>query len=155
MGGVNFLPADTQTRRCADTQMHRCADTQIRRRTDVHPCMPAVRRIVFGKYLNCGQTCIAPDYILCEAAVKDQLIAEMKKEILRQFGQEPLDHKDYGRIINDKHYHRLMGLINQEKVVSGGYGRVKKLQIAPTIMDQVTWEQLYAKTADALRIIYK
>lgn len=115
----------------------------------------AARRIVFGKYLNCGQTCIAPDYILCEAAVKDQLIAEMKKEILRQFGQEPLDHKDYGRIINDKHYHSLMGLIDHEKVVSGGYGRVKKLQIAPTIMDQVTWEQLYAKTADALRIIYK
>jgi len=96
-----------------------------------------------------------PQNYVDEMGYVKRLIAEMKKEILRQFGQEPLDHKDYGRIINDKHYHRLMGLIDQEKVVSGGYARVKKLQIAPTIMDQVTWEQLYAKTADALRIIYK
>lgn len=78
---------------------------------------------------------LIPQNYVDEMGYVKRLIAEMKKEILRQFGQEPLDHKDYGGIINDKHYHRLMGLIDQEKVVSGGYGRVKKLQIAAVCED--------------------
>ena len=60
----------------------------------------AARRIVFGKYLNCGQTCVAPDYILCDKAIRDQLIDAIKSEIRRQFGKHPLENPNYGKIIN-------------------------------------------------------
>ena len=58
------------------------------------------RRIVFGKYLNCGQTCVAPDYILCHSSVKDKLLDALRREILRQYGEEPLENPDFGRIVN-------------------------------------------------------
>ena len=64
----------------------------------------AARRIVFGKYLNCGQTCVAPDYILCDVSIKDALLAAIQKEITRQFGDRPLDNPDYGKIINEKQF---------------------------------------------------
>ena len=98
----------------------------------------AARRIVFGKYLNCGQTCVAPDYILCERSIKDQLIAEIKKQIEKQFGTRPLANADYGRIVNEKHFARLSGLIDADKVVIGGERNAQTLQIAPTVMDRVT-----------------
>ncbi|MCR5249116.1 MAG: aldehyde dehydrogenase [Lachnospiraceae bacterium] len=98
----------------------------------------AARRIVFGKFLNCGQTCVAPDYILVESYVKDEFIALLKKEIVRQFGKEPLKDHDYGKIINEKHFKRLTGLIDPDKVVFGGGRDEKSLQIEPTVMDNVT-----------------
>ena len=100
----------------------------------------AARRIVFGKYLNCGQTCVAPDYILCDPSIKDALIAEIKKEITRQFGTDPLKNPDYGKLINEKHFDRVCRLIDQKKVVAGGRTDRKTLQIAPTVLDNVTWE---------------
>jgi aldehyde dehydrogenase (NAD+) len=99
----------------------------------------AARRIVWGKYLNCGQTCVAPDYILCERSVKDEFIAEVIKQIEKQFGEHPLENKDYGKIINEKHFRRLLGLIDQSKVVSGGNSNVNTCQIAPTVMDNVEY----------------
>ena len=98
----------------------------------------AARRIVFGKYLNCGQTCVAPDYVLCHASVKEELVREIKAEILRQFGEEPLKHPDYGKIINEKHFDRLLSLMDREKVAHGGEYSREALQIAPTVMDGVT-----------------
>ena len=95
----------------------------------------AARRIVFGKYLNCGQTCVAPDYVYCAASVKDALVDEMKKQIWKQFGDDPLANADYGRIVNEKHFRRLLGLIDPTKVVAGGVCDSSLLQIAPTIMD--------------------
>ena len=62
----------------------------------------SARRIVFGKFLNCGQTCVAPDYLLVHKSVKDELLAEIKCEIRRQFGENPLDNPDYGKIISEK-----------------------------------------------------
>ena len=100
----------------------------------------AARRIVFGKYLNCGQTCVAPDYIYCAPAIKDDLIAEMSRQIRRQFGERPLANMNYGRIVNEKHYKRLLGLMDRDKVVVGGEADEELLQIAPTIMDHVTFE---------------
>lgn len=100
----------------------------------------AARRIVFGKYLNCGQTCVAPDYIYCDKAVKDALIQELKKQITKQFGHEPLKNKHYGKIINEKHFHRITGLINSNKICHGGKLSEKTLQIEPTILNNVTWE---------------
>ena len=100
----------------------------------------AAKRIVFGKYLNCGQTCVAPDYILCEKSIKNQLVAEIKKQIIKQYGEKPLDNSDYGKIINSKHFERLCGLINKDKVVHGGETNPEAMQIAPTVMDNVTWD---------------
>ncbi len=98
------------------------------------------KRIVFGKFLNCGQTCVAPDYILCEKSIKDKLIKEICQQIKKQYGDTPLSNPDYGRIVNEKHFSRICGLIDNRKVVTGGVSDPKTLQITPTIMDHVTWE---------------
>lgn len=100
----------------------------------------AAKRIVFGKLLNCGQTCVAPDYILCESSVKDKLVREILKQIKRQYGENPLSCPDYGKIVNQKHFERLLGLIDRDKVIFGGNSNADTLQIAPTVMDNVTFE---------------
>ncbi|MBR6807074.1 MAG: aldehyde dehydrogenase [Clostridia bacterium] len=100
----------------------------------------AARRIVFGKFLNCGQTCVAPDYILCHESVKDELTANLKREITRQFGETPINNPDFGKIINEKHFDRLLFLIKWEKVVCGGVYCREMLKIAPTVMTDVAWE---------------
>lgn len=100
----------------------------------------SARRIVFGKFLNCGQTCVAPDYILCHPAVKEQLIACLKAEIQRQYGNDPLHNPSYGKIISRKHFDRVAGLIDSSKVVYGGETDPDALKIAPTILDNITWE---------------
>ena len=100
----------------------------------------AARRIVFGKYLNCGQTCVAPDYIYCHREVKDTLLKQIQKQIRKQFGKSPLDNKNYGKIINQKHFDRVTGLIDPEKVVFGGGWNERTMQIQPTILDDVTAE---------------
>lgn len=99
----------------------------------------AAKRIVFGKYLNCGQTCVAPDYILCERAVKDEFVKAVVAEIKKQYGEDPLANEYYGKIINEKHFARLCGLIDKEKVVVGGNVNPDTCQIAPTVMDNVTY----------------
>ena len=98
------------------------------------------RRIVFGKYLNCGQTCVAADYVLCDVRIRDRLVEAIRAEISRQFGADPLQNPDYGKIINEKHFHRLLGLMDAEKTVCGGQYDEKTLRIAPTVMTDVTWE---------------
>ena len=98
----------------------------------------AARRIVFGKFLNCGQTCVAPDYILVEPPVHAELVACLKEEIVAQYGAQPLANPDYGHIINACHFDRLMGLITAENVVWGGAANPAALQIAPTLLDHVT-----------------
>ncbi len=100
----------------------------------------AAKRIVFGKYLNCGQTCVAPDYLLCHAAVKDALVREITAQITAQFGQRPLENPNYGKIINAKHFHRLCGLLDDSKIIAGGQRDPHTLRIAPTVMDNVTPE---------------
>ena len=97
----------------------------------------AARRIVFGKFLNCGQTCVAPDYILCERGVKDAFVAAVIQEIRKQFGEHPLENPDYGKIINRKHYERLCSLIDPAKVVHGGERDMAACRIAPTVLDDV------------------
>lgn len=99
----------------------------------------AATRIVWGKFLNCGQTCVAPDYILCHEAVKDQLITELTKQITVQFGKDPLNNPTYGKIINQKHFDRLCSLLDSSKIVCGGKFNASTLKIEPTVMDKVTW----------------
>ena len=95
----------------------------------------AARRIVFGKYLNCGQTCVAPDYIYCDARVKDELLDCIQEEIHRQYGADPLSDPGYGKIINQKHFDRLTGLLDQGRLVCGGQTDDARLKIAPTVLD--------------------
>ena len=105
----------------------------------------AARRIVFGKFLNCGQTCVAPDYICCDRGIKDALVSELKKELLRQYGRKPLENPGYGKIINEKHFDRICGLLDKNKVIWGGESRRETLQIEPVIMDNVTYEDAVMK----------
>ena len=100
----------------------------------------AAKRVVFGKYLNCGQTCVAPDYILCHKDIKDEFVKEVKIQIEKQYGKNPLENSDYGKIINQKHFERVSSLINAEKVVHGGKTNPETLQIEPTVLNNVTWD---------------
>lgn len=100
----------------------------------------AAKRIVFGKFLNCGQTCVAPDYIYCDRQIKDALLAEIKRQIRLQLGDSPLTNQEYGRIINEKHFSRICGLMNPDKIVYGGKSDKSSLKIEPTVMDSVTFE---------------
>ena len=98
----------------------------------------AARRIAFGKFLNCGQTCIAPDYVLVEESVHDEFLKLLKYETRKMYGVDALRNENYGKIINSKHFDRIRGLINGMKVVMGGEMIPDKLRIAPTILDQVS-----------------
>lgn len=100
----------------------------------------AAKRIVFGKFINCGQTCIAPDYILCNETIKDELTQELIKQISIQYTNNPLENKNYGKIINEKHFERLIHLIDQDKVVHGGKWNIDTLKIEPTLMTDVCFE---------------
>lgn len=99
----------------------------------------AARRIVFGKYLNCGQTCVAPDYVLCHSSIKDRLLKEICQQIRLQYGKDPLNNPDYGKIINQKHFDRLLRLMDPDKTVLGGMADPNTLRIAPTVLADITW----------------
>lgn len=99
----------------------------------------SAKRIVFGKFLNCGQTCVAPDYILCPKELQEKLVEALKKQIIQQYSDNPLQNKDYGKIINLHHFERLNQLIDKEKVVIGGESDEAMLKIAPTVMQGVNW----------------
>ena len=83
---------------------------------------------------------MAPDYVLCEKAVKDELIRCIAAEIKKQIGDSPCENPEYSRMVNRKHYDRVMGLIDPEKTVCGGEGNPDTLQIAPTVLDNVTFD---------------
>lgn len=99
----------------------------------------AARRIVFGKFLNCGQTCVAPDYIYCHESIKDSLIRELITQIKTQFSPDPLHNADYGRIISEKHFKRLCGLFSASAVVYGGKSDADTLKIEPTLLSPVSF----------------
>lgn len=100
----------------------------------------AARRIAFGKFLNCGQTCVAPDYALVHASVRQDFVRMVKEETGAMFGLRPLENPDYGRMVNRKHFDRVAGLIDAAggKVVLGGGRDAEALRIEPTVMDGVT-----------------
>lgn len=94
----------------------------------------AAKRIVFGKFINAGQTCIAPDYVLVHEKNKTTFITALKTEIRRFYGNNPKSSKDFARIINQKQYKRLLSLIDQEKVVIGGEMDPEDNYISPTVI---------------------
>ncbi len=98
----------------------------------------AAKRIVFGKLLNAGQTCVAPDYVVVHASVKDSLLEALKVELVKALGKSPLDNEEYPKIVNERHFERLQELYKDEKIVVGGYVKEETRQIAPTILDEIT-----------------
>ena len=97
----------------------------------------AARRIAWGKSLNAGQTCIAPDYLLVHADIKEQLISELKKEFTRLHGTNPKESKHFVRIVNERAFDRLVGYIQGADVVMGGEYDREERYIAPTLIDHV------------------
>ena len=105
----------------------------------------SVRRLAFGKFLNVGQTCVAPDYLLIEKSIKEEFLKYFKAEIVKMFGEEPLKNESYGKIINEKHFNRICRLIDKDKVIFGGESDEKSQKIAPTILDNVTLDDACMK----------
>lgn len=97
----------------------------------------SAKKIVWGKILNGGQTCIAPDYIIAHKDIKNHLIESIKKYIVSFYGEDPMKSKDYASVINERHFNRILNLINHEKVVYGGKNDKNTLKIEPTILDNI------------------
>jgi aldehyde dehydrogenase (NAD+) len=100
----------------------------------------AARRILWGKFFNAGQTCVAPDYVLAHEAIEDELVAKMKRVLLDFFGDEARRSPDFGRIVNARHHRRLMKLLpgSGEPVAGGGDADETERYIAPTILRNVS-----------------
>ncbi|MFN3940005.1 MAG: aldehyde dehydrogenase family protein, partial [Chitinophagales bacterium] len=95
----------------------------------------AANRITWGKFSNAGQTCVAPDYLLVHASIKDKLIKLLIKTIRNYYGENPQKSPDYGRIINTHHFERLQNLLQNHKVLFGGTADANDKYIAPTIIE--------------------
>lgn len=99
------------------------------------PVSITAKRLVWGKFLNCGQTCIAPDYLLVHENIKDQLIQELILHIEKSFGKNQQDSTDYGRIVHQKHFNKLKKSLQNQKLVYGGQMDEKKLFFGPTLIE--------------------
>lgn len=100
----------------------------------------AAKRIAWGKFINAGQTCIAPDYILVDAAVKDEFVVQLKKAIGELYGENPAVSPDYARIVNQRQLDRLKGLLEGGTIVIGGQVNDADRYLAPTVLDNVGWK---------------
>ncbi|XP_037125816.1 aldehyde dehydrogenase family 3 member A2b [Syngnathus acus] len=97
----------------------------------------ACRRVAWGKFTNCGQTCIAPDYILCEPAIQQRVIQELHKAIKEFYTDNPKTCPDYGRIINQRHFKRIMSMMEDSTIAVGGDTDEEDCFIAPTVLRDV------------------
>ncbi|WP_242927230.1 aldehyde dehydrogenase [Pontibacter vulgaris] len=98
------------------------------------------RRIVWGKFLNAGQTCVAPDYLLVQEEVKEELIQLLGHYITQFYGQEPATSPDFARIINGRHFQRLKSMLGNSSIRVGGATNAAENYVAPTVLDRVSWE---------------
>lgn len=102
----------------------------------------AAKRIVWGKFINAGQTCIAPDYILIQKNMKTRFVNYLKEEITNAYGENPIESTDYARIINTKNWQRLVKMIESDKVIFGGQNDSKERFISPTLLEETSLESL-------------
>lgn len=98
----------------------------------------AARRIAFGKVLNAGQTCVAPDYLLIHQSRKEEFVEAWRHEIARMLGGSPLENESYARIVNERHFQRLLGLMEEASIAAGGASDASTLRIEPTLLEDVT-----------------
>lgn len=106
----------------------------------------AAKRIAWAKFYNCGQTCVAPDYLLVDSRVKDELVDHIKYYILKFYGPEPSLSPDYGRIINDKAFQKLSSLLQGSEIIFGGQTNQNTRYIAPSLIDNVSLDSLLMKS---------
>ena len=99
-----------------------------------------IKRLAWGKFFNAGQTCIAPDYVLIHRKIKDVFLEKMIRTVHNFYGEDPMKSPDYARIINERHFDRLLQLMKGGWILHGGHYQRKDLYIAPTIIDQVSGE---------------
>jgi len=97
----------------------------------------AGRRVAWGKFMSCGQTCLAPDYVLCDESVKGRLIEEIKKATKEYYGADAQKSQDYSRVVNERHFDRLLPLLDGADIVFGGRHDRSDLFIEPTVIDNV------------------
>ncbi len=100
----------------------------------------AARRIAWGKFFNAGQTCIAPDFVLAHASIKPDLLARLETTIRKFYGDDPRRSRDYGRIVDDRHFQRVAAFLKDGDTVIGGDVDASERYIAPTVIDGVTWD---------------
>ncbi len=100
----------------------------------------AAKRVVWGKFTNAGQTCVAPDYLYVHEKVKAKLLKAMKKHIKTFYSKKPLQNDDYTRIVHKEHFNRLQALLADGEIEYGGSVDEEKLSIEPTILDNITWD---------------
>lgn len=98
------------------------------------------RRIVWGKFINAGQTCIAPDYLLVDHRIKAPLLAAIRTCLRDFYGEDPAQSPDYGRIVNQRHFARLVALLDSGDIVVGGQTDPEQRYFAPTVLDRVSWD---------------
>ena len=97
----------------------------------------AAKRITWGKFLNAGQTCVAPDFLLAQKNTKEKLITEIKKYILKFYGENPEESEDFGKIINENHFDRLNEFLGEGEVIFGGKTNREKLFVSPTLIEKI------------------
>lgn len=102
----------------------------------------AAKRIVFGKFMNVGQTCVAPDYVLAHESVKDELLKEVINQIKLQYGENPLEDDLYGKIISEKHFNNSLKFLEGQEITYGGKSNAETLKIEPTIIDGPSLDSL-------------
>ena len=108
----------------------------------------SAKRIVWGKFLNCGQTCVAPDYVYCHESIKDKLIDEIKRQIVLQFTTDPIRNSNYPKLINKRRFDAVVSLMDKDKILFGGKIDDEKLKIEPTLVnasfdDPVMQEEIF------------
>ncbi len=101
------------------------------------PIEVSARRIAWGKFMNAGQTCVAPDYILVDRRVRHSLVEALKRALQEFYGDSPQASPDYGRIINQRHFDRLTSLLGAGHILHGGQQDARDLFLAPTILADV------------------
>ncbi len=125
----NLTPITLELGGKSPTIVHKDADIKM-----------AALRITWGKFMNAGQICVAPDYVYVHRDVEHLFIDEVLKCIHSFYGAFPVKSPDYCRIVNDKHFNRIVSLIDHDKVVIGGQYDLEQKYIAPTVMKNVTWD---------------
>lgn len=100
----------------------------------------AAKRITWGKFLNAGQTCIAPDYLLIHTRIKDEFLQKMVFQIEKLLGPDPVNSESYVKIINERNFNRLLSLIDPSKIYYGGKTNAAERYIEPTLLTDINWD---------------
>ncbi|MDR1919671.1 MAG: aldehyde dehydrogenase [Tannerellaceae bacterium] len=113
--------------------------------TDSADLSIAAKRIIWGKMLNAGQTCVAPDYVIVHHSVKQELIEQLKQAVFSFYGSDIKQNPDFPRIINEAHFKRLQAFLSNGQILVGGDTDLETLYISPTIIDKISWEDAMMK----------